>query len=58
MENDVEMKLSVVLPGDPDTKIEAQTEDDIAEQGKTPAVTECAVRITDQGVPHTVPLGV
>ena len=45
------------ISGDPDTYIEAQSEDDIAEQGKTPAVTEGAVRNTEQGIPHTAPSG-
>jgi len=51
------MKIFVAVSGDPDTNIEAQSEDDIAEQGKTPAVTEGAVRNTDQGIPHTAPSG-
>jgi len=52
------MKLFVAVSGDLDTNIEAQPEDDIAEQGKTPAVTEGAVRNTDQGIPHTASSGV
>jgi len=51
------MKLFVAVSGEPDTNIEAQSEDDIAEQGKTLAVTEGAVRNTDQGIPHTAPSG-
>ena len=51
------METFVVVSGDPDTKIDVQSEDDIAEQGMTPAVTEVAVRITDQGIPHTAPSG-
>jgi hypothetical protein len=45
------------VSGDPDTKIELQSEDDIAEHEKTPGVTEGAVRITDQGIPLTAPSG-
>jgi hypothetical protein len=52
------MRLFVAVSGDPDTNIEAQSEDDIAEQGKTPAVTEGAVRNTDQGISHTTSSGV
>lgn len=52
------MKISVAVSGDPDTNIEAQSEDDIAEQGKTTAVTEGAVRNTDLGIPHTATSGV
>jgi len=51
------MKLFVAVSGDPDINNEAQSEDDIAEQGKTPAVTEGAVRNTDQGITHTAPSG-
>jgi len=51
------MKIFVAVSGDPNTNIEAQSEDDCAEQGKIPAVTEGAVRNTDQGIPHTAPSG-
>jgi hypothetical protein len=51
------MKFSVVVSGGPVSKIEPQSEYDVTEQAKKPAVTEGAVRITDQGSPLTAPSG-
>jgi hypothetical protein len=48
-----------LVSGDPDAKAEARFDDDAAtsEHGKSPAVTEVAVRVADPGVPHTTSAG-
>jgi hypothetical protein len=48
-----------LVSGDPDNKAEGRSDDDIAtsEHGKTPAVTDIAVRVADPGVPQTTSAG-